>query len=69
MGVDPFARRRLVLDIAGNIAAMAFLTAAITLVWTATAGLNPLRTLIVTGSLIVGLVLHLVAESVRRPLP
>jgi uncharacterized MAPEG superfamily protein len=68
MNADPHARRRLVLDIAGNVAALLFLTAAVMLVWTAVAGMSPLRGLMVVATLIVGLVLHLVAESVRRPL-
>jgi hypothetical protein len=69
MQADPHARRRLVVDVAGNVAAIAFFAAALTLGWSMAVGMSALRAQVAVGSLVVGLVLHLVAESARRPLP
>ncbi|HZR81397.1 MAG TPA: hypothetical protein VFD92_09915 [Candidatus Binatia bacterium] len=68
MNADPQARRRLLLDVAGNLAALAFFAAAGILLWTAANGSSVPRDGLVVATVVAGLLLQAVAESVRRTL-
>lgn len=69
MDIDAEGRRRLVVDIAGILAAFAFFLAAGSVLWIAATGTNGIREGFLIATVLAGFALAALADSARRFVP